>query len=191
MNTPEIETEHLRLRKFTHDDIPALLEILQNREVNRFLPWFPLESMKDAQLFFETRYLSVYEQPNGYAYAVCLKANDTPVGYINADSSPSHDLGYGLRKEYWNRGIITEAGKALVNQIRKDGIFPFLTATHDVNNTASGKVMEKLGMTYMYSYEELWQPKNFKVTFRMYQINFDPSQGVYMKYWNESETHYI
>ena len=191
MNTPEIETEHLRLRKFTHDDIPALLEILQDREVNRFLPWFPLESMKDAQLFFETRYLSVYEQPNGYAYAVCLKANDTPVGYINADSSPSHDLGYGLRKEYWNRGIITEAGKALVNQIRKDGIFPFLTATHDVNNTASGKVMEKLGMTYMYSYEELWQPKNFKVTFRMYQINFDPSQGVYMKYWNESETHYI
>lgn len=191
MNTPEIETEHLRLRKFTHDDIPALLEILQDREVNRFLPWFPLESMKDAQLFFETRYLSVYEQPNGYAYAVCLKNDDTPVGYINADSSPSHDLGYGLRKEYWNRGIITEAGKALVNQIRTDGIFPFLTATHDVNNTASGKVMEKLGMTYMYSYEELWQPKNFKVTFRMYQINFNPSQGVYMKYWNESETHYI
>lgn len=191
MNTPEIETEHLRLRKFTHDDIPALLEILQDREVNRFLPWFPLESMKDAQLFFETRYLSVYEQPNGYAYAVCLKDDDTPVGYINADSTPPHDLGYGLRKEYWNRGIITEAGKALVNQIRTDGIFPFLTATHDVNNTASGKVMEKLGMTYMYSYEELWQPKNFKVTFRMYQINFAPSAGVYMKYWNESEIHYI
>ena len=51
--------------------------------------------------------------------------------------------------------------------------------------------MEKLGMSYMYSYEELWQHKNLKVTFRMYQTNFDPSQGVYMKYWNESETHSI
>ena len=191
MNTPEIETERLRLRKFTQDDIPVLLEILQDRDVNRFLPWFPLENIEDARHFFETRYSSVYTQPCGYAYAVCLKNDDTAVGYINADNSASHDLGYGLRKDYWNRGIITEAGKALVNQIRKDGIFPFLTATHDVNNTASGKVMEKLGMRYMYSYEELWQPKNFKVTFRMYQLNFDPSAGVYMKYWNESETHYI
>ena len=31
MNTPEIETERLRLRKFTQDDLPALLEILQER----------------------------------------------------------------------------------------------------------------------------------------------------------------
>lgn len=191
MNTPETETERLRLRKFTQDDIPALLDILQDRDVNRFLPWFPLKTMEDARNFYETRYSSVYAQPYGYAYAVCLKDDDTPVGYINADNSSSHDLGYGLKKEYWNRGIITEAGKALIAQIRKDGIFPFLTATHDVNNTASGKVMKKLGMNYMYSYEELWQPKNFKVTFRLYQINFDPSAGVYMKYWNESETHYI
>ena len=102
--------------------------------------------MEDACDFYETRYSSVYAQPYGYAYAVCLKNDDTPVGYINADSSASHDLGYGPKKEYWNRGIITEAGKALIAQIRKDGIFPFLTATHDVNNTASGKVMKKLGM---------------------------------------------
>lgn len=189
MNTPEIETEHLRLRKFTQDDIPVLLEILQDRDVNRFLPWFPLENIEDARHFFETRYSSVYTQPCGYAYAVCLKNDDTAVGYINADNSASHDLGYGLRKDYWNRGIITEAGKALANQIRKDGIFPFLTATHDVNNTASGKVMEKLGMRYMYSYEELWQPKNFKVTFRMYQLNFDPSAGVYMKYSGMNRKH--
>ena len=145
MNTPETETERLRLRKFTRDDIPALLEILQDGDVNRFLPWFPLKTMEDACDFYETRYSSVYAQPYGYAYAVCLKNDDTPVGYINADSSASHDLGYGLKKEYWNRGIITEAGKALIAQIRKDGIFPFLTATHDVNNTASGKVMKKLG----------------------------------------------
>lgn len=26
-------------------------------------------------------------------------------------------------------------------------------------------------MSYQYSYEELWQPKNFPVTFRMYQLN--------------------
>ena len=60
MNTPEIETERLRLRKFTQDDIPVLLEILQDRDVNRFLPWFPLENIEDARHFFETRYSFVY-----------------------------------------------------------------------------------------------------------------------------------
>ena len=38
MNTPETETERLRLRKFTQDDIPALLEILQDGDVNRLIP---------------------------------------------------------------------------------------------------------------------------------------------------------
>ena len=33
--------------------------------------------------------------------------------------------------------------------------------------------MRKLGMTYRYSYEELWQPKNFPVIFRMYQLNLN------------------
>ena len=63
MNTPETETERLRLRKFTRDDIPALLEILQDRDVNRFLPWFPLKTMEEARNFYETRYSSVYAQP--------------------------------------------------------------------------------------------------------------------------------
>ena len=33
--------------------------------------------------------------------------------------------------------------------------------------------MQKLGMKYCYSYEEHWQPKNFPVVFRMYQLNFN------------------
>lgn len=32
--------------------------------------------------------------------------------------------------------------------------------------------MRRLGMTYRYSYEELWQPKGFPVTFRLYQVDF-------------------
>ena len=49
----------------------------------------------------------------------------------------------------------------------------YITATHDVNNPRSGRVMQAIGMRYCYSYEELWQPKNFPVIFRMYQLNLD------------------
>ena len=69
---------------------------------------------------------------------------------------------------------------------------PYITATHDVNNPRSGKVMQALGMKYQYSYEESWQPKNFLVTFRMYQLNFDKEKDrVYRKYWDKYPVHFI
>ena len=44
--------------------------------------------------------------------------------------------------------------------------------------------MKRIGMSYRYSYKELWQPKNFPVIFRMYQLNLDGEQDrVYRKYW--------
>ncbi len=51
--------------------------------------------------------------------------------------------------------------------------------------------MEKVGMTYCYSYEEQWQPKDIPVIFRMYQLNFDGSGDfVYQKYWNLYPNHF-
>lgn len=190
-NTPTLETERLILRKFTEKDMEALFLILKDEEVNRFLPWYPLKSMEETRKFYEERYAFDYEQPQGYAYAVCLKEDNVPIGYIKVDMEEQHDLGYGLRKEFWHRGIVTEAGKAVVEQVRKDGL-PYITATHDKNNPRSGNVMKKLGMKYCYSYEEQWQPKDFSVIFRMYQLNFNGNTDfVYQKYWNESEKHFI
>lgn len=50
-NTPQLETERLILRKFTENDIEALYLILRDKEVNTFLPWFPLQSMEEAKAF--------------------------------------------------------------------------------------------------------------------------------------------
>ena len=191
MNTPELKTERLILRKFTDRDINALFLILKDEEANTFLPWFPVKNMEEAKSFFEEQYASKYAQPQGYAYAICLKEDNYPIGYINVSMGDSHDLGYGLRKEFWHKGITSEAAKAIVQQVKKDGL-PYLTATHDRNNPRSGLVMQRAGMKYCYSYEEQWQPKNFPVVFRMYQINFDGNEEfVYKKYWNESANHFI
>lgn len=191
MNTPKLETEKLILRKFTKDDLHALYEIYSDRDVNKFLPWFPLESEDEVESLFEEKYAAVYSKPQGYAYAICLRSDNYPIGYIKVDMNDSYDLGYGLRKEFWHRGIVSEASQALAEQLKKDGI-PYITATHDVNNPHSGGVMRKIGMEYKYSYEELWQPKNFLVTFRMYQLNLDGNKDrVYKKYWNTYEKHFI
>lgn len=190
-NTPTLETERLILRKFTKDDIEALFEIYKDEEVNTYLPWFPLKSLKEAENFFYERYTKAYELDKGYKYAICLKTDNKPIGYVNVSIDDNHDLGYGLRKDFWHKGIVTEASKAVLEQVKKDG-FLYVTATHDVKNPRSGAVMKQLGMSYKYSYEEQWQPKDILVTFRMYQLNFDGQvDRVYKKYWDNSEVHFI
>ena len=191
MNTPALNTKRLILRRFEPKDVGDLYRILSDEEVNRFLPWFALENIEEARRFFEKRYAAKYALSQGYAYAICLKAENIPIGYIHVASDDSHDLGYGLRREFWHRGIATEAGRAVIEQVRRDGI-PYLTATHDVRNPRSGRVMQRLGMRYQYSYEEQWQPKNRLVLFRMYQLDLDGTEGrVFRRYWERSAVHFV
>ena len=191
LNTPAIETERLLLRRFRPEDIPALFSIYGDREVNTYLPWRPLASCQEAERLFENEYAAAYREPRGYRYAVCLKADDIPIGYVHVDPEGARDLGYALSRAFWHQGIAVEAARAAAAQANQDGL-PFITATHDVNNPRSGSVMRALGMRYQYTYREQWQPKDIPVTFRLYQLNLDGNETrVYWKYWERYAVHYI
>jgi len=179
---PELKTERLILRRFTEADAEALFLLLSDPEVNRFLPFFPLKTRAEAEKHLREIYLECDERFSGCRFAVCLKRDNIPIGYVHVSDDDSHDLGYALRKEFWGMGIAPEAAGAVVEYLRKSGL-PYITATHDVKNPRSGRVMEKIGMTFRYSYVEQWQPKNRPVTFRMYQLNLDGrNDRVYEKY---------
>lgn len=183
-----LETDRLILRGFEKNDsdMKALYLLLKDEEVNTFLPWFPVKNMEETTDFFEKRFAD-----REYGLAICLKDDNCPIGYATVEIDDSYDFGYAIRKEFWHRGIATEAGKALIGQLKQDGI-PYITATHDKNNPRSGGVMRQIGMKYCYSYEEYWHPKNFLVTFRMYQLNLDGQENrVCQKYWNLYDTHFI
>lgn len=188
-NTPPLTTPRLLLRRFTPDDTPAMWELLQDEEVNTFLPWFPVKTLEEARQHLQERYLSQYSRAQSYHYAVCLRETGQLIGYANVSDTEARDLGYGFRKEFWHQGFATEAARAILEQLRRDGV-PYITATHDVNNPHSGAVMRKLGMQYQYSYREQWQPKDILVTFRMYQLNLDGKDRVYRAYW-EQYPHFV
>ena len=50
------------------------------------------------------KYAKIYRLPRGYQYAVCLKEDGTPIGYVHVSMDSSHDLGYGLRRELGSFG---------------------------------------------------------------------------------------
>ena len=191
MNFSPLITERLSLRHFKETDAEALFSIFKDEDTTAFLPLFPLTSLDEAKEHLKKRYLDAYEKGDVYRFAVCLKEDDIPIGEIHASQDESRDLGFVLKKEFWRRGIMTEAVNAVIERLMRDKV-PYITATHDIHNPRSGAVMKKAGMRYCYSYEEDWQPKNIRVTFRMYQRNLDgKDERIYRGYWNKYPSHFV
>lgn len=181
-NTPTLETDRLILRKFNDNDIDDMFLLYSNEDVNKFLPFFPLKTRNEVENYLYNSILPFYKKDIAYNYAISQKADNRVIGYVHInDIGNSNDIGYALRKEFWHKGITSEACAAIIEQLKKVS-FPFITATHDIHNPYSGEVMKKIGMSYRYSYKEQWQPKNILVTFRMYQLNLDGIERTYTEY---------
>ena len=57
------------------------------------------------------------------------------------------ETGYCLGRRWWGRGIATEALRAVIDFLFAQVNFHRVAAVHDPNNPASGRVMQKAGMT--------------------------------------------
>ena len=78
--------------------------------------------MRKPKKLYEERYATKYALPQSYAYAICLKEDNYPIGYIKVDMEEHHDFGYALQKKFWHKGIVSEAARAVIEQVRKDGL---------------------------------------------------------------------
>ena len=58
-----------------------------------------------SKAVLERQFAVKYAQKCAYNYAICIKEDNYPIGYVNVTTNHSHDLGYGLRKEFWHKGI--------------------------------------------------------------------------------------
>ena len=116
MDNIRIETNRLILRRFEETDMEAVYELFSDKEVNNFLPWYPVKDMDESEDFFEKRL-----KGKKYCFAICLKDDDYPIGYVHVEDDDSHDFGYALRKEYWHKGIVSEASTAVIELLKEEG----------------------------------------------------------------------
>lgn len=63
-----------------------------------------MKTLEETRKFYDERL-----HDSKYCFAICLQENDYSIGYIKAETNDSHDFGYALRKEFWHKGIVTEA----------------------------------------------------------------------------------
>ena len=76
-----LTSTRLILRHFQEGDEQALFDLLSDKEVNTFLPMFPLQNLDEAKHYLKEHYLDKYQKNLGYYYAICLKENNLPIGY--------------------------------------------------------------------------------------------------------------
>ncbi len=151
--TQRIETERLILRRFTLDDAQAMYENwASDPDVTKFLTW-PAHSRINVSKLVLEEWVSLYADKNYYQWAIVLKeyGND-PIGSISAvrmdDAVDMVHIGYCLGKEWWHRGIMSEALKAVIDFFFDKVGVNRIESRHDPRNPHSGTVMKKCGMKY-------------------------------------------
>jgi RimJ/RimL family protein N-acetyltransferase len=148
-----LETDRLRLRRFTGDDIDRLVELDSDPEVMRYLTWgepSPREWYVDEVM---PRWLASYEEtPQLGHFAAEDRATSEFLGWFHLHpdrfSPDEQELGYRLRRACWGSGLATEGSKALLMHgfgvVGADKVCARTLAT----NLGSQRVMQKAGLRY-------------------------------------------
>lgn len=146
-----IDTERLTLRPFKEDDAEMMYcNWTHDERVARYCRWYPHENISVTQELLEM-YLDKSSDTYEYRWAITLNGIDEPIGCIDVtemlDNGKTVEIGYVLSYGHWGKGIVTEAFKAVIDKLFECG-FEKVYARHDVNNPASGRVMEKCGLRF-------------------------------------------
>ena len=148
MKMPErVETERLALRKPCLDDALIIFAAwAQDREVTRYLTWRPHERIEETQEFVQSC-LRAWENETRFPYMITLKESNEVIGMIDPRiEGPKMGIGYGAARAFWGKGYITEAARAIIDWAFQQRSIYRVYATTDVENIASRRVLEKVGM---------------------------------------------
>lgn len=145
-----LETKRLVLSRFTLDDANDMFNNWAcDDEVTRYLTWKPHKDIEDT-IKVLSYWIKEYEKENTYRWCIRYKDGEKAIGSIDVcrldEALLCANIGYCMSKEYWNRGIMTEALGRIIEYLLKDVGLMRIEAYHDIRNPASGAVMRKNGM---------------------------------------------
>lgn len=147
---PSIETARLRLRPCRQDDIDVLHQIWTDPGVRKYMWDDQIIDRQQAAEVVETSLVQFHQQGDGL-WVMMPGQDETCIGFCGfwLFHQPAQlELLYGLVPTHWNRGLATEAARALLRFGFEERGFTTITASTDAPNTASVRVMEKIRMRF-------------------------------------------
>jgi len=148
MRPPEqLETPRLSLRPPRLEDATWIFEsYAQDPDVTKYLVWQPHKSMIETTAYL-ARCISAWENETAFPWVIIRKDNSQPIGVIEIRINEYKvDMGYVLSKAEWGKGYMPEAAERVVKWAVDQAEIYRVWAVCDVENHASARVMEKVGM---------------------------------------------
>ena len=143
-----LETERLLLRKFTPEDLEKLIKLRSDEDVVRYIGGRQLQNPEAIAKRLEF-YIGCYEK---YGYGMCMmiwKETGEMIGWSGLqplEETGETEVGYGMIKEFWGKGIGYECARAWLEYGFERVGLERIVAVAEPENTGSWRIMEKCGM---------------------------------------------
>ncbi len=146
-----LESRRLWLRAFRQSDAGDVYSLLADGSIADTTFLIPKSYTKEMAEDWISTHQSEFEDRTGITYAIVLKESSKLVGAISLiriEEGHQAELGYWIGKEYWGKGICTEAAELILEYGFLDLGVLRIHARHMSRNPASGKVLLKIGMKH-------------------------------------------
>ena len=176
IGTQMLQTDRLILRRFVESDAEAMFQNWASSTENlTYVTWDPHSDVEVTRHSIHN-WVASYANPNYYKWAICLKEKpEQVIGDISIvemhENDSSCEIGYVLGKAYWGYGMMTETLKAVLDFCFTQVGFQKVKARYASLNPASGRVMEKAGMSYLETITNGVERKGYLADLIYYQIN--------------------
>lgn len=147
--TYPITTDRLQLRPYTLDDLDDLYAIQSREDVNRFLYWNVRTREEVAEVLQQRTAMDALRQ-EGDILVLAVDLDGTVIGDVNLSwhsvENQMGEFGFVFHPDHHGRGY---AGEAAVEMLRlgfEDLHLHRIIGRADGRNTASARLMEKLGL---------------------------------------------
>ncbi len=145
-----LETERLYIRQFTNDDLAELIELRSDAEVIKYLGGKKMQNPEALEIRLQF-YIGCYEKFGFGMAAMIWKDTGEMIGWSGLqplDGTNEIEVGYGMSREFWGKGIGFEAAKAWLEFGFEKANLERIVAVAYPENIGSRRIMEKCGMKY-------------------------------------------
>jgi ribosomal-protein-alanine N-acetyltransferase len=148
---PELDTPRLRLRKLRLSDASDMFEYARDHDVSKYTLWEPHSSIDETNRIIEG-FIKSYQKGEIENWAIEYRENAKLIGtcgyFFWIPEYARAEIQYALSKDYWGKGLMTEALHAILDFGFNKMELNRIEAKCMVENAASEKVMQRLGMKY-------------------------------------------
>lgn len=149
MQLPTLTGEDLILAPFSQSDAPLVQEYAGDPDVASTTQNIPHPYSDGVAEKWIALHLTWYLENRNVALSIRTTSNDL-VGAINLSLKPDDklaELGYWVAQKFWGQGYCTRAARRMIQFGFENLSLNKIYARHLDSNPASGRVMEKVGMT--------------------------------------------